>query len=804
MKAGAAYVPLDPGYPKDRLNFMVQDSGIQTIVTLSSLADRLPHEGPDLLCLDRECDRISREPAETTNGPAPSDVAYVIYTSGSTGQPKGVVICHQSLVNFLWSMKKRPGCSGRDVLLSVTTLSFDIAGLELFLPLLVGGRVELVSREVASDGRLLKRRMQECRPSIMQATPATWRMLIDAGWEGTTGLTALCGGEALSRDLADQLLGRTAALWNMYGPTETTIWSTVSQVETEDSEITIGRPIANTQLYILDPSLRPVPIGVPGELYLGGDGVGLGYFKRPDLTVERFIPNPFSDRPGARLYKTGDRARYQSDGDVVHLGRLDHQVKIRGFRIELGEIEAALRTHASVRQVVVAAQRDQSGGHKLVAYLIHADGQRPFAKELRALVAEKLPDYMVPSHFIVLPAFPLTANGKVDVRALPLPSEVRDLKEEAAVTPRTALELQLAALWQQVLGVSAIGVHDNFFHLGGHSLAAVQLFAYLEQVFGKGLPLATLFQAPTVAQLAATLSASDWAAPWGSMVAIQPQGTRPPLFAVPGVGGNVLMFAKLAHLLGQNQPFYGLQAIGLDGMTPPLTSVVDMASRYIEEIQSVRPLGPYVVIGTCTGGIIAFEMAQQLRRNGQEVALIIIESWHPSSYASHLSYVPMALWPLLYVCSKAASYAKHLRHIPLREWKAFMCEKTRVLRGLMTRKDGASANGDSSLVQERVRRATYMAVAGYKPAQYPGSLFNLIASKRPLMEGISDTRMAWTELAEGHTQHAAISAEDSGRLFVSPHVEQLARHLLHYTSTAFPGLSLQNVVPLQSVPDRRA
>ncbi len=420
LKTGAAYVPLDPEFPRDRLRYMAENASLAVVLTSASLADRFDAQVCRLLCLDREEKRIAQE-ADHNLGPiaTPQDLAYILYTSGSTGQPKGVEIPHRALVNFLSSIQQDPGCTAHDVMLSVTTISFDIFGLELYVPLLAGARVEIASRAVAMDGRQLRDLCETVQPTIMQATPATWRMLVEVGWRGSSKLTVLCGGEALPPDLAASLLERCVALWNMYGPTETTIWSTIERIERTDREITIGRPIANTDVYILDQFLQPAPVGVSGELYIGGHGIARGYRGQPDLTAERFIPHPFSPEPLARLYRTGDLARYRPDGRIVHLGRSDHQVKIRGYRIELGEIETALSRHHAVRQAAVIAREDRHGAKQLVAYLVCQEGSAPSQQELRLFLRSEIPDYMVPSLFIFLKAMPLTANNKVDRNALP-------------------------------------------------------------------------------------------------------------------------------------------------------------------------------------------------------------------------------------------------------------------------------------------------------------------------------------------------------------------------------------------------
>ena len=776
LKAGGAYVPLDPEYPRDRLRFMAEDATVAIVLTSEDLSDRFDARICRLLCLDQEQKRIAREADHNLPPTATAqDLAYILYTSGSTGQPKGVEIPHRALVNFLCSMRQAPGCSAQDVMVSVTTLSFDIAGLELYVPLLVGARIEIVSRAVAMDGRQLRALCETVQPTIMQATPATWRMLIEAGWLGSKRLTVLCGGEALPPDLAAALLDRSAALWNMYGPTETTIWSTIERIERADQEVTIGRPIANTEMYILDQFLQPVPVGVSGELYIGGHGLARGYRGRPELTNERFVPHPFSTEPLARLYRTGDLVRYRPDGRIVHLGRLDHQVKIRGFRIELGEIEAVLSRHPAVRQVVVTAREDQHGLKQLAAYVVSKEGPVPSPTELRAFVRTALPEYMTPSFFVFLEAMPLTANNKVDLLALPAP--IPSLSVGLAhVGPRDRVEVQLTALWQQVLEVPKIGIHDNFFDLGGHSLKAAQLFFLLEQVYGRRLPLATLFQAPTIAELASVLSREQWTPPWQSLVAIQPSGTAIPIFMVPGVGGNVLVFAQLARLLGSDQPFYGLQARGLDGKETPFTSVPEMASHYLAEIRTLRPQGPYVVLGLCTGGLIAYEMAQQLRERGEVVTLVMMDTWHPTSYRPHRHTWPMRLWLPLFIAWRTMGNIHVLLRMSIKDWRPFVQRKReRLLSFLQNR-----TVEDELFVEfqvERVTQSTRQAVARYAMRKYPGRILNIVASKRNVAETVTDTRSVWEELGGGGSQTVQVAATDSGLLLTSPHVGDVSGHL---------------------------
>jgi amino acid adenylation domain-containing protein len=502
LKAGGAYVPLDPAFPADRLAFMLSDSEAAVLLTQQTLSELIspPAQG-QVVYLDRDWTLIERYSSDTPVSPVqPSHLAYVIYTSGSTGKPKGVQIPHQAVVNFLISMQQTPGLARQDILLSVTTLSFDIAALEIFLPLVTGAHLVLVSREVSADGPRLMSQLAQSGATVMQATPTTWRLLIESGWEGDAHLKVLCGGEALPRDLADQILERCGALWNMYGPTETTIWSTVYQLKPGEKGVPIGRPIGNTQLYILNNDLQLVPVGIPGELYIGGDGLARGYLKRPELTQERFVPHPFN--PGARLYKTGDLVSYLPDGNVEFLGRLDHQVKVRGFRIELGEIEAALRQHPAVREAVVIVREDTPGDKRLVAYLLADQEELPATRELRNFVRESLPEYMAPAAFLFLEAYPLTPNKKIDRKALPAPDRTKLEPGEAFVVPSTPMEQLLAEVWQEVLGIEQISVYDNFFDLGGHSLLSVKVMAKLEQETGLKLPLAYIGH-QTLGQLAA-------------------------------------------------------------------------------------------------------------------------------------------------------------------------------------------------------------------------------------------------------------------------------------------------------------
>jgi amino acid adenylation domain-containing protein len=503
LKAGGAYVPLDPAYPEERLAFMIKDSGLQVLITDEPFRSALSERVEKLVDIDKDWPLISKQSRENPAAEvAPENLVYVIYTSGSTGRPKGVQICHRALVNLLVSMRARPGLTEKDSLMAVTTISFDIAALELYLPLIVGARCVLASRESSGDGQRLWKMLDDYEITVMQATPSTWKLFLESGWPGKANLNILCGGEALSRELAEQLVPRAGSVWNMYGPTETTVWSSLHQVTSSAGLIPIGRPIANTQMYVLDRNMQPVPVGVIGELYIGGDGLARGYRNRSELTAEKFIPNPFDCQPGARLYKTGDAARYRADGNIECLWRLDHQVKVRGFRIELGEIESVLREHPAIRDVCVIVREDRPGDPRLVAYVVSTQEQFSSLKNLRNFVKEKLPSYMVPI-LIALERLPLTANGKLDRSALPAPDQVDLSDDQSSEGFREPIEALLAGIWTNVLKVERVTAYDNFFDLGGHSLLATQVVASLEKELGLRIKANELaFQ--TLGQLAAS------------------------------------------------------------------------------------------------------------------------------------------------------------------------------------------------------------------------------------------------------------------------------------------------------------
>ena len=619
-KAGAAYVPLDPAQPPERCAQILEDAAPALLLTSRALQPPL-QTGPELRVVDlgELCSAIEAEGARAGADldRLPADrLAYVIFTSGSTGRPKGVEITHGSLLGFLLAMRARPGLAAGDRVLALSTIAFDISMLELFLPLVVGATVDLVDTETRHDARRLRAKLERDPLTVVQATPATWRLLVEAGWRGSPDLRVLCGAETLEPALARQLLERAAEVWNVYGPTETTVWATAQRVLAAGGSIPIGRPIAGATAYVLGPDLVPLPIGVIGELYLGGTGVARGYRGRPDLTRERFVPDPFSSRPGARLYRTGDLASWSADGVLRFHGRTDRQVKVRGHRVEPGEIEAALGAVPGVRQVLVVA-RGEPGREELAAYWT---GEAE-AAALRQRARAALPDYMVPSGFMRLPAFPLTATGKIDHAALP------DLVPEAepdGTPPRDATEERIAAIWSEVLGRSPIPVDRDFFALGGTSIKVLETRARVEEAFGVELPLGPFFEAPaTVAALAARL-----AAPARESLVLLERGRdeAPPVFLVHAADGALLPYANLARRLGGDRRVYGLQPQSAAGLPMVHTRVAEMAAHYVAAVREAQPRGPYVLGGLCAGAVIACEMARLLEADDEEVRLVLFDA----------------------------------------------------------------------------------------------------------------------------------------------------------------------------------
>ena len=632
MMAGGAYVPLDARHPRSRMELVLEDAQAAFI-----LADHAMEAATTSKILRVDSLRSTPLNVELPDTSSPEALAYVIYTSGSTGKPKGVAIEHGALFNLLRSMQREPGLGPHDTLVAVTTLAFDIAALELLLPLLTGARLVIATEAQVYDASLLLALLKDSRATVLQATPGAWRAVVDAGWTSALPLRVLCGGEAMSRDLADKLLDRSNDVWNVYGPTETTIWSSATRVSRDMGTPRIGPPIANTQFYVLDKHLQPVPVGFDGELFIGGSGLARGYWRNPALTEQRFVANPFG---AGRIYQTGDLARWHEDGSVQLLGRADFQVKIRGYRIELGDIEAALLKHQSVREAVVVQhvlpdQPGRSGVSRLIAYVGASnandeDAAAALVAELEGHLAKVLPEYMTPNVIVALEWLPRNTNGKIDRNALPDVFagagddglRISETAKLSFVGPRDIIERQLTEMWEATLGIPRISIRASFFSLGVGSLAALRLVTKMNRAFAMEIGLASLVSSPSIESIAELIRNRISSRTASAMVALKPEGDRPPLFILHGVGGNVISFYGLAMRIDPAQPVYAIQAQALLAKEPALLRMEDLAAYYIREMRLVQPRGPYHLLGYSFGGTLALEMAHQLRAAGDEVAML--------------------------------------------------------------------------------------------------------------------------------------------------------------------------------------
>ncbi len=778
LKAGGAYVPLDPEYPDERLAWMRDDAALSALVADASPADA----GIPVISLRHDREALARQPDRNPQPEGDAEgLACLMYTSGSTGTPKGVAVPHRGIVRLVRGARYAD-FSERHAFLHASSLSFDASTFEIWGALANGGRLV-----VADPGTPTLAELEETirRFGVTTAwlTAGLFQLIAD---ERPTLLGPLeqlfAGGDVLSPPHVARVLARFPALRivNGYGPTEGTTFTCCHQISPKDAAagpIPIGRPIANTRVYVLDRGGEPAPIGVPGELYAGGDGVALGYWERPELTSKHFVPDPFSAEPGARLFRTGDRVRWREDGIVEFLGRRDAQIKVRGFRVEPGEVERALEEHPDVREAVVESRRDARGDRTLVAWIVSAEGRRVSPEDVRRWTAGRVPGHLVPSLFVPIDALPLTAQGKIDRRALPEPAAGR---EEEIVSPHDGIELALARIWKDVLGIRSVSVRHNFFALGGHSLLAVRLFARIENVLGRRLPLATLFQAPTIEQLASVMREEGWSAPWSSLVVIQGGGSRPPFFCVPGVGGNVVGFHMLARHLGADQPVYGLQARGLDGVAPPDTSVERMATHYLEQMKAVVPRGPYYLGGASFGGKVAYEMARRLESEGERVALLaLFDTFAPGAGSG--APLPVLLRHGLERFFSRVDF--HMENLLLQKQRGeYIRKKARTVRRRIRSRLWQLAYrlfDERSRAMPRtlrsVREAGYLANRRYVAGPYGGTVTLFRAAVRSVADA-TGRDMGWGRLARGGVEVHHV-AGDHENMLVEPHVRVLAREL---------------------------
>ncbi len=769
LKAGAACLPLDPKYPQERLAYMMEDSQARVLITDERGAKQFPDA--EVISLPLDWKAIDQETSENLDIELDAEnLAYVIYTSGSTGKPRGVELTHRGLVNHNTAAIKLYELQPADFVLQFSSISFDIAVEEIFPAWISGARLVLKTEDMPLAAGEFVRWIRQRRITVLDLPTAYWHEMVHQLSESNESLPeklrlVIVGGEkASSVTLAAwKKLAAGRVRWvNTYGPTEASVIATAYEPADDfPALLPIGRPIANTQIHILNAQLQSQPIGIRGELHIGGKGVARGYHNRPELTAAKFIDDPFSSEENARLYKTGDVARFLPDGNIEFLGRSDDQVKVRGFRVELGEIEALLAQFHGVDMAVVVPREDARGEKTLVAYFVPANEPAPTGGELREFLKERLPDYMLPSSFVKLETMPLTPNGKVDRRSLPAPSAADSAHNEGMTAPKDALESQLVRIWETILGKAPIGVRQSFFDLGGHSLLAVRLMHRLEQAFGKRMPITVLFQAPTIEHMAELLRTKGWAPSWSSLVPVQPMGSKRPLFLVHGAGGTVIIYRDLARHLGPDQPVYGLQAQGLDGKQACLNSVEDMAAHYIDAIRTIQPEGPYLLGGLSFGGTVAFEMARQLQAKGEEVALLALLDTFPGKY------------------EPATSLLLKLGKMPVREQLDYIQRKT-----------GAYARNWKRRIDriflppelKNVRQGIHQAGTKYSPLPYSGDITLFRASEKSL-RGVNDAYAGWRELATGGLEVVEIPGGHVSMLS-EPQVAMLAEQLKIYLHAA--------------------
>lgn len=761
LKAGAAYVPLDPSYPKERLALMLNDAGVHLLLTQQRLLETLPEHEAHVVCLDN-ADIVAESDENPRSNVSTANLAYVIYTSGSTGRPKGVMVPHQSIANrVLWMQSAFP-LTGEDLVLQKTPFSFDASVWEFFAPLLAGARLLIARPGGHQDNAYLVDVVAREKVTTLQLVPSMFRVLLETkGIEAcNSGLRRVfCGGEALPAAVQEKSFATlTADLHNLYGPTETAIDAAFWKCRTGSGGVTvpIGCPIGNMQIYLLDRDMKLVPVGVAGELYIGGVGVSRGYLNRPDLTADRFVPDPFSTKPGARLYRSGDLARYQASGVIEFLGRLDEQVKLRGFRIELGEIEASLREHPALVEAVVIASEQAPDDQRLVAYIVMNSGSTVTPNELRDFLRQKLPEYMVPTSFVVLSALPLMPNGKVDRRAIASIVETESRHDKILALPRDNLEGQLVRIWKQVLGTQEhIGVTDNFFDLGGHSLLAVGLMAQIQKWFGQELPLSLLFEGATIAHLAEVLRGQAAVQAPTPIVPIQPKGSRPPFFCVHTGSGEVLCYEPWARYLDADQPFYGVQDHFAYKDGDPEISIEEMASIYVDAVRATQPVGPYLLGGWSFGGLVAFEMARQLVELGQDVPLLVLVDAGSPAFLKQIIEADDAVL-LTILANQLTRYSmkdEELRPLTEALRKLDTNEQLKYVIDYFIERDRVGANLDMGYAFDflkrhlRVFRTRIQVTRRYDPPVYSGHITVFRGSEEPPEVRGLDSTKGWNQLS---------------------------------------------------------
>ena len=806
LKAGGAYVPLDPFYPQDRIAYSIADSQLSVLLTNEKHLSDLPESKAQLVCFDRDRQTISSYSDANPNADVkPSNLAYVIYTSGTTGKPKGVLIEHHNVYRLFAATESWYNFNCHDVWTMFHSYAFDFSVWELWGALLYGGKLVIVPYLVSRSPDRFYQLLVDEQVTILNQTPSAFSQLIaiDERNKLDSQLNlrlVIFGGEALDiqslKPWFEKHGDSSPQLVNMYGITETTVHVTyrpIAIADTDSQSSVIGCPIPDLKIYLLDKHLQPVPIGTMGEMYVAGAGLARGYLNRPELTQERFIVSPFDS--AQKLYKTGDLGRYSPSGDIDYLGRIDNQVKIRGFRIELGEIEAVLAQHPGVRQNAVIVREDTPGNKRLVAYLVPRPEFELTVEKLRKVLQQQLPDYMIPSSIVQLETFPLTPNGKVDRRALPLPEQL--VQHEEIVAPRNELEQKLVKIWQKVLCKDAISVTANFFDLGGHSLLAVNLLTEIEQSFKTSLALETFLSAPTIEELASILSQTTSVSD-SLLFAIRTTGSKPPLFLINAVGTGMLAYKLLAKYLDPELPVYGIRALGMDDNRTPHNRIEQMADAYIREMRSVQPEGPYFIAGLCTGGTVAFEMANMLSSQGLEIAFLgLIDSTARPRLAKSTDEMParelVSSSPTLF--ERAILHNFVLRglnnwfgvlvnpRLKLKDKLSFSSDMVEQLRKKINDKLETLTYSNSdrdtlpySVRRSRVYQAGIDALLNYTPPIYRGGKVHLFRAPDNPEHVHHNYQLGWDEFVTDKLEIHEVLGDQTTMLF-EPHIHVLADRL---------------------------
>ena len=782
--AGGAYMPIDPDLPPERQKYLIENGDVKVVLTQSSAQARVSvPDGVEILVVD-QMQPLEGKPTTGRTRQKLEDLAYVIYTSGSTGQPKGVMIDHLGAVNTVLDVNQRFGVGPEDRVLALSRLNFDLSVYDIFGLLAAGGTIVMPSAELAQDTTHWAQLVASEKVTLWNTVPALLGLLVEQAEHGENigqSLRVLMmSGDWIPVALPGQIrrLLPQAKIISMGGATEASIWSILFPIENVDSQwksIPYGKAMLNQSFHVLNSVQAPCPVWVPGQLYIGGIGLAKGYWRDARKTNGAFIHHDVS---GQRLYRTGDWGRFLPDGNIEFLGREDLQVKVQGYRIELGEIEAKLTEYPGVETCVVAVREDVPGEKRLVGYIIPKPGAKPQTAEVRGFLRGKLPEYMVPSAFVAIDEFPLTANGKVDRKALPPVTVAAEVATEK-VKARDALELQLTRLWEKILNVQPVGLRDNFFDLGGNSLMAVRLFSELRKMTGRAMALSTLFQAPTVEKLAAILR-TDMPSRWSSLVIVRSEGSRPPFFCVHAAGGNILIYRDLAKYLGDDQPFYGLQSQGLDGEQPFLTRIEDMAALYIGEIRKVQPRGPYFLGGFCMGGNVALEIAQQLQAQGEQIALVAFMETLNLSALPPTSFTAKAYFNW----QRVAFHVGNVRLLDAKDRLQFLWEKMKITRdrssiwwGAMLhrfQKNGKPGPKSEAWTLAQLWDVNDHAVWSYVPRPYAGKVFNF----RPRVQYAKNELPAvnWEGMVAGGLEVVPLPVYPAGML-VEPFVKNLASEL---------------------------